>query len=294
VPESFDLGAAVPRITLRAAYSKHRREDTQLVRRDLAELLGAWLVGKEPGKPVFAGNLSRAADMMKADLAAAGLPYGTPEGLADFHSLRVSFISHLVASGASVKVCQELARHSSPVLTFQAYARAGEGEKIAALSALRPLAALPGPAADRSADQSADVLPAVADGGKASQDDGLDNPAVAGVLCVSDGTACAPVASRADNSERWLSGRKRRIANPSWEIRKDCPTNDFQNADPTGTTPGTTSPAQDGYLALLSGSFAPDLAKVVTAWPSLSPEARRIVLALCADADTKERGGADR
>jgi integrase len=110
-PESFALGTVPPTITTEACYSKRRRLDVQPVRRDLAELLRPWLAGKEAGKPVFVGDLSRAAEMMKADLGAAGITYGTPEGLADFHCLRVCYITRLVASGASVKVCQELARH---------------------------------------------------------------------------------------------------------------------------------------------------------------------------------------
>jgi hypothetical protein len=35
-----------------------------------------------------------------------------------------TYISHLVSSGASVKTCQTLARHSSPVLTIGIYAKA--------------------------------------------------------------------------------------------------------------------------------------------------------------------------
>jgi integrase len=41
----------------------------------------------------------------------------------DFHSLRHSYMSILVRSGASVKVVQELARHSTPTLTIGRYAR---------------------------------------------------------------------------------------------------------------------------------------------------------------------------
>jgi len=40
----------------------------------------------------------------------------------DFHALRHLYISRVVESGASVKTCQELARHSSPVLTLGRYA----------------------------------------------------------------------------------------------------------------------------------------------------------------------------
>jgi len=53
------------------------------------------------------------AEMLRVDLDAAGVPYETDEGVADFHASRGTYISNLVASGVSVKTCQELARHST-------------------------------------------------------------------------------------------------------------------------------------------------------------------------------------
>ena len=53
------------------------------------------------------------------------LLYSDRQGhVADFHSLRVLFISRVVASGASVKEAQTRARHSTPVLTMNTYSRA--------------------------------------------------------------------------------------------------------------------------------------------------------------------------
>ena len=60
--------------------------------------------------------------MMRADLKAAGIPYVDERGrYADFHSLRHTYVSRVVESGATVKVAQELARHSSPSLTIGRY-----------------------------------------------------------------------------------------------------------------------------------------------------------------------------
>jgi hypothetical protein len=42
----------------------------------------------------------------------------------DFHALRATYISHLVSSGASVKTCQLLARHSRPSMIIGIYAKA--------------------------------------------------------------------------------------------------------------------------------------------------------------------------
>jgi len=55
----------------------------------------------------------------------------------DFHALRHLFISRVVGSGASVKVCQELARHSSPVLTLGRYAHVRLADLRKALPTVR-------------------------------------------------------------------------------------------------------------------------------------------------------------
>src|SRR5207244_11235050 len=52
-PESFDLDADPPTVTVKAAYSKRRRDDVQPIRPDLAEALRPWVASKAPGRPVF-------------------------------------------------------------------------------------------------------------------------------------------------------------------------------------------------------------------------------------------------
>ncbi len=56
--------------------------------------------------------------------------------VADFHALRHTYVSRLVQSGASVKVAQELARHSTPTLTLGRYAHIGLVDQTKALDAL--------------------------------------------------------------------------------------------------------------------------------------------------------------
>jgi hypothetical protein len=129
-------------IESQARYSKHRRNDVQPIRRDLAELLRPWLKGKERGKPVFKMP-TKTAKMMREDLetgreawleeapsekdhkrreATSFLAYRDAGGrVADFHALRHTYISRLVKSGANIKVTQELARHSTPTLTLGRY-----------------------------------------------------------------------------------------------------------------------------------------------------------------------------
>jgi hypothetical protein len=66
---------------------------------------------------------ARTAEMIRADLEAAGIAYETEDGFADFHSLRGFYISALIRSGASIKTTQTLARHSTPTLTLARYAK---------------------------------------------------------------------------------------------------------------------------------------------------------------------------
>jgi integrase len=146
--DSFDLDAIPPTCTVEAGYSKRRKRDVQPLPEALVESLRGWLAGFHPGGPVFAGIAGDTARMLRSDLAAARaawlkaaeqepepvkeqmqasdfLLYRDRRGhVADFHSLRVLFISRVVASGASVKEAQTLARHSTPVLTMNTYSRA--------------------------------------------------------------------------------------------------------------------------------------------------------------------------
>src|SRR5207253_9634172 len=81
----------------------------------------------------------RGAEMLRGDLAAAGIPYAV-EGAdgplyADFHALRHSYITALGRGGVYLRTAQELAGHSSPVLTARyshrrLYDLAGAVEKL--------------------------------------------------------------------------------------------------------------------------------------------------------------------
>jgi hypothetical protein len=77
--------------------------------------------------------------MIRVDLEAAGIAYETPSGVVDFHALRGCYISFLVSSGASVKTCQTLARHSTPSLTIGIYAKESLHDISGAVDALPDL-----------------------------------------------------------------------------------------------------------------------------------------------------------
>jgi hypothetical protein len=162
----LDLQADPPTVTVRAAYSKHRREDTLPLQASTAQMLARW--GDESGTPdaehpVF-GKMARKdsmAKMFRADLgdaraawiAKAGTPTerkGREESdhleyrdlagrVADFHCLRHSFISNLARGGVHPKLAQQLARHSTITLTMDRYSHTVLGELSDALSALPEL-----------------------------------------------------------------------------------------------------------------------------------------------------------
>ncbi len=124
--ESFNLDTDRPTVTVQAGHSKHRREDVQPLPKQLADLLAPWLVAKPSGERAFGMPASdNTARMLKDDLESAKIEYLTSEGVADFHSLRHTFITTLAMSGERVKVVQELARHSKPELTLNTYTHAG-------------------------------------------------------------------------------------------------------------------------------------------------------------------------
>lgn len=138
-PESFDLDGDPPVVVVEAGYSKRRRRDQQPIRPEVAEMFRRWLADRSSGAKVF-DMPDKPAKMMRADLAAAEIPYRDSAGLvSDFHSLRHTFVSNVVRSGASVKVCQELARHSDPKLTLGVYTHLAVHDKSKGLAGLPSL-----------------------------------------------------------------------------------------------------------------------------------------------------------
>ncbi len=147
MPESFDLDAATPVIMLGAVHTKNRKPATQPVPRDTALALRGFLAGKPAKRPVWPGTwYNRAAEMLRVDLEAAGIPYVIegPEGpqFNDFHALRHSFLSLLSLSNVHPKLMQSLGRHSTITLTLDRYSHVRLVDEAAALEALPKI--LPG------------------------------------------------------------------------------------------------------------------------------------------------------
>ena len=152
-----------------ACYSKHRREDTQVLHPEVVRQLKQWLATKKrlrPDQPLFPisgrvkGGIERKAyKMMERDLTAARdkwldevkdqprelarrrksdfLCYCNHDGLfADFHGLRHLFITSLERAGVKPKMAQTLARHSDIRLTLGVYTHVGLSDCSAAIESL--------------------------------------------------------------------------------------------------------------------------------------------------------------
>ncbi len=141
--QSFNLSDSTPSVTVLAAYSKHRRDDVQLLPLEVAEQFRKWQeeINAQRDNKVF-GNFdkSKAAKMLRKDLKVAGVAYKDDAGrVADFHALRHTYITNIVKGGASAKVAQSLARHSTINLTMDTYTHLSLYDGEAALNNLPSL-----------------------------------------------------------------------------------------------------------------------------------------------------------
>ncbi len=120
---SIDLNAKPPTITIEAAYSKHRREDHQPIRVQLARDLADFVAELPPNEPLFTmPSRSAVVRMLRDDLEAAGIPYcDESDRVFDFHAFRHTFITNLANGGVHPRDAKELARHSKIELTLDRY-----------------------------------------------------------------------------------------------------------------------------------------------------------------------------
>lgn len=137
--DSFDFEACT--VTVNAAYSKRRRQDTLPLKPDTANMLKEFLRGKLPHASALKVPRRRyEAALLRADLEAAGIPYVDGSGrYADFHSLRHTTGSLLALSGVHPKVAQSIMRHSDINLTMSHYTHILRGQESKAVAALPDL-----------------------------------------------------------------------------------------------------------------------------------------------------------
>jgi integrase len=122
-PTAFDLDSSPAVLRLEAATAKNRREANQPLPAEIVASLAEYLDGRPERVRLWPGEWNeRAAEMIRRDLEAAGLAYEDADGrVADFHSLRASYITMLARSGVHPRTAQELARHSDVRLTMKVY-----------------------------------------------------------------------------------------------------------------------------------------------------------------------------
>jgi hypothetical protein len=158
---SFSFNSTPPTLTVAAAYSKHRREDTIPLHPDLVSVLGPWLSMVPPSATLWPGRWAKdnaAWRLIKHDLEAAReswigeaetdaelearrandfLAYrDADDRTTDFHSLWHRFVTELVKAGVQPKDAKELARHSSTTLTMDRYVHVAIRDTAAAVGKL--------------------------------------------------------------------------------------------------------------------------------------------------------------
>jgi hypothetical protein len=93
-------------VTAVAAYSKNRKECTLPLKEDTAAILKDIFTGKMPRTKAFKVP-DKPVNMLRADLEDAKIPYVDDGGYyADFHALRHTTGSFVVASGTHPKIAQ--------------------------------------------------------------------------------------------------------------------------------------------------------------------------------------------
>ncbi len=113
-------------LNVRREISKNRLPSMQPLPQDLFEALKESAQGKDPDAPML-WVPTHTTDSLRKDLEKAGIKEWTPEGCLVFHSLRYSYITFLDQAGGTAKEQQTLARHSTPTLTMNRYAKTRQG-----------------------------------------------------------------------------------------------------------------------------------------------------------------------
>lgn len=122
-------------VTIQAGSSKRKRQDVQVLKPDTTELLKEFLKNKTPEVKAFGGTYkhltSRTGEMIRADLAAAGIPYEDESGrIFDFHGLRHQTGTMLARAGVHPRDAMEFMRHSSIEITMKYYTHLRKGAEV--------------------------------------------------------------------------------------------------------------------------------------------------------------------
>ena len=175
---SVATGGPRPALTVAAAFAKSRRERTVPLKPDTAAELAEFLGAKLPAARVF--RLPRPENivrMLRGDLTAANVGYVDDAGrYADFHSLRATFATALIAAGVDLKTAQELLGHASSKMTLDVYAKVLRGSHENAIGRL-PTYDRPAPQTARATGTDHSRAAAAGAGGNVGGDGGQKDPA---------------------------------------------------------------------------------------------------------------------
>ena len=139
---SFDFKALT--LVVSSGYTKNKQEAVQSLRPDTAAELKQFFMDKLPNVKAFGGTYKqltdKTANMLKADLADAGIDYQDESGqYFDFHALRGETGTLLAKSGVHPKVAQSIMRHSDINLTMSLYTHTLRGQESEAVGKLPDL-----------------------------------------------------------------------------------------------------------------------------------------------------------
>lgn len=140
----LELGSDPPKVHLPAAATKARRDDGAIpLHPFVAKQLATWVEQrKQQGAALLfdlvteSGYLRKTSLMMEQDCQAAGIAYSGDLGVADFHSHRLAFITHLSRTCSDFSLVSELARHRDPKLTAKIYDKVRLEDRMAAISGM--------------------------------------------------------------------------------------------------------------------------------------------------------------
>ena len=142
-PQSFRFAGDCPVVLLDAKFTKNGKPAEIPLHPDLLHMLEGQLPAVAIDAPIFPKFAGKKAWLMvKKDLERIGIPYENEEGVADFHSLRASYIKYLLHGGATIVEAQHLARHFD-IRTTARYAKVSREDKAKAVRNL-PSASISG------------------------------------------------------------------------------------------------------------------------------------------------------
>jgi len=129
------LDVDAPCLSLDARHTKDRKAARQFISIELCRQLLALAAGRPADAPLLGIPQRKASTYFREDCDAAEIAKKTTEGKATWHSLRKSFVTAVVQSGADLKTSMMLARHSTASLTMEVYAAGDTGLVRAAADA---------------------------------------------------------------------------------------------------------------------------------------------------------------